>query len=116
MSWKIAVSEFRNRLDAIISFNSLPGGDAQIVDKFVKQLNAQLAERNVALTLTPEARDRLAALGFDPKFGARPLARVIAQSIETPLADEILFGKLERGGSVVVEVDADPKAFRFRFE
>ena len=114
---KVLSPEFRNRLDAIISFNSLPGEVMlQIVDKFVKQLNAQLAERNVALTLTPEARDRLAALGFDPKFGARPLARVIAQSIETPLADEILFGKLERGGSVVVEVDADPKAFRFRFE
>ena len=114
---KVLSPEFRNRLDAIISFNSLPGEVMlQIVDKFVKQLNAQLAERNVALTLTPEARDRLAVLGFDPKFGARPLARVIAQSIETPLADEILFGKLERGGNVVVDVDADPKAFRFRFD
>lgn len=109
--------EFRNRLDAIITFNPLPMEVMlRIVDKFIRQLGAQLAERNVTLSLTDTARVRLAEQGFDPKFGARPLARVIAQEIETPLADEILFGKLERGGAVVVEVDMDGRTFRFRFE
>jgi len=88
----------------------------KIVDKFVRQLKAQLSERNVALTLAESARSRLVELGFDPKFGARPLARVIAQEIETPLADEILFGNLEKGGKVVVELNPDSRAFRFVFE
>jgi len=68
------------------------------------------------MMLTEEARDRLAELGFDAKFGARPLARVIAQHIETPLADEILFGNLEKGGNVRVDLDPDSRTFRFSFE
>ncbi|NLV44882.1 MAG: ATP-dependent Clp protease ATP-binding subunit ClpA [Candidatus Hydrogenedentes bacterium] len=114
---KVLSPEFRNRLDAIITFNPLPMEVMlRIVDKFIRQLNGQLAERNVTLTLTAEARTRLAERGFDPKFGARPLARVIAQDIETPLADEILFGRLERGGVVVVDLGTGDRAFRFRFE
>ena len=113
---KVLSPEFRNRLDAIITFNSLPAEVMlQIVDKFIRQLNAQLAERNVFMTLTNEAKALLSELGFDPKFGARPLARVIAQEIETPLADEILFGRLEKGGPVRVDVDPDSGKFRFLF-
>ncbi|HOC69459.1 MAG TPA: ATP-dependent Clp protease ATP-binding subunit ClpA [Candidatus Hydrogenedentes bacterium] len=109
--------EFRNRLDAIITFNPLPTEVMyKIVDKFIRQLNGQLGERNVSMTLTEPARGRLVELGFDPKFGARPLARVIAQEIETPLADEILFGNLEKGGKVVVDVIPDSRAFRFLFQ
>lgn len=113
---KVLSPEFRNRLDAIITFNSLPTAVMnQIVNKFVNQLNLQLEERNVVMTLTDKARELLAELGFDPKFGARPLARVLAQEIETPLADEILFGKLEKGGTVVVDIDPDARKFVFIF-
>ena len=69
-----------------------------IVEKFILQLEAQLAERHVAITLTPEARAWLAAKGYDPVFGARPLARVIQREVRDPLTDEILFGALEHGG------------------
>jgi ATP-dependent Clp protease ATP-binding subunit ClpA len=95
--------EFRNRLDAIVTFRSLtPSVMETIVEKFVLQLEAQLAERHVAITLTPEARVWLAAKGFDPVFGARPLGRVIQQEVRDPLTDQILFGKLEHGGTVTI--------------
>ena len=71
-----------------------------IVEKFILQLEAQLAERRVAITLEPEARAWLAAKGYDPVFGARPLARVIQAEVRDPLTDEILFGRLEHGGTV----------------
>jgi ATP-dependent Clp protease ATP-binding subunit ClpA len=97
--------EFRNRLDAIVTFRSLtPAAMETIVEKFVMQLEGQLAERHVAITLTPEARAWLATTGYDPAFGARPLARVIQRDVRDPLTDQILFGKLEQGGTVTIGV------------
>src|SRR4029079_12262653 len=81
--------EFRNRLDAIVTFGSLsPAVMETIVEKFVLQLESQLADRHVAITLTPEARTWLGVKGFDPIFGARPLARVIQREVRDPLADQ----------------------------
>jgi ATP-dependent Clp protease ATP-binding subunit ClpA len=95
--------EFRNRLDAIVTFKNLtPHVMETIVEKFVLQLEAQLAERHVAITLTPEARAWLAEEGYDPVYGARPLARVVQKEVRDPLTDEILFGKLEQGGTVTI--------------
>ncbi len=97
--------EFRNRLDAVIHFAPLSRDVmAHVVDKFLRELEIQLGERNVTLTLTPAARARLAELGYDPLLGARPLARVIEQQLKRPLADELLFGRLKDGGAVVVDV------------
>src|SRR4029077_1049122 len=95
--------EFRNRLDAIVTFGSLsPAGMESLLEKFVLQLETQLAERHVAIALTPEARAWLAVKGYDPVFGARPLARVVQKEVRDPLTDEILFGKLENGGTVTI--------------
>jgi len=97
--------EFRNRLDAVISFASLPREVIiQVVDKFILQLEAQLMDRNVHIELTPEAADWLAEKGYDDRMGARPLARVIQEHIKKPLAEELLFGKLTKGGLVRVMV------------
>ncbi|MGH6883508.1 MAG: AAA family ATPase, partial [Hypericibacter sp.] len=97
--------EFRNRLDAVITFQNLsPEIVARVVDKFVMQLEAQLADRNVTIELSDGARDWLAKKGFDPMYGARPLSRVIQEHIKKPLAEELLFGKLEKGGTVRVDV------------
>jgi ATP-dependent Clp protease ATP-binding subunit ClpA len=97
--------EFRNRLDAIISFNPLPREVVhRVVEKFVLQLETQLAERNVTISLTPEAADWLAKRGYSETMGARPLSRVIQEYIKKPLADEVLFGPLIKGGSVKVSV------------
>ncbi len=97
--------EFRNRLDARIAFNALsPEVMGSIVDKFVKELAGQLEARKVTIAVTPSARDWLADKGFDPDNGARPLGRVIQDAVKTPLGEELLFGKLEKGGHV--EVDA----------
>jgi len=85
----------------------------KIVDKFIRQLNSQLAERRVTLVLDDSVRLWIADRGYDPKFGARPLARIIEQDIETPLADEILFGKLERGGRVTVRLDDGRPVFEY---
>ncbi len=111
--------EFRNRLDAVIQFRPL-GIDmiAQVVDKFMFELETQLAEKRVSVILAPEARQWLAEHGFDPQMGARPMGRVIQERIKKPLAEEILFGKLAGGGiarvgvengeiSLSVEADAD---------
>jgi ATP-dependent Clp protease ATP-binding subunit ClpA len=84
-----------------------------IVEKFVLQLEAQLAERKVAITLTPEARAWLGAKGYDPKMGARPLARVIQREVRDPLTDEILFGTLEHGGTVTIGVADHTLAFSY---
>jgi len=106
--------EFRNRLDAIVTFRSLtPSAMETIVEKFVTQLETQLADRRVAITLTPEARVWLAATGYDPKFGARPLARVIQKEVRDPLTDEILFGELEHGGTVTISAHNDQLTFAF---
>jgi ATP-dependent Clp protease ATP-binding subunit ClpA len=106
--------EFRNRLDAIITFHSLtPEVMETIVDKFILELEAQLTERHVAITLTPEARAWLARKGYDPVFGARPLGRVIQVHVRDPLTDEILFGALEHGGTAVVGVEGDELTFAF---
>jgi ATP-dependent Clp protease ATP-binding subunit ClpA len=100
--------EFRNRLDAIVPFSRLPEEViAQVVDKFILQLEAQLADRNVTIELADEARGWLVKNGYDEAMGARPMARVIQTQIKTPLADEVLFGKLKNGGVVKVVVTAD---------
>ena len=101
--------EFRNRLDAIIQFGALPTPVIhQIVQKFVMQLEAQLSERGVTFELTEEALAWIAKKGYDDKMGARPLGRVIQEHIKKPLADEVLFGKLQKGGTVKVSVEELP--------
>ena len=106
--------EFRNRLDAIVTFHALtPAAMETIVEKFILQLEGQLAERRVAIALLPEARAWLAKKGYDPKFGARPLARVIQTEVRDRLTDEILFGALENGGTVTIGVDDDRPTFVF---
>ena len=106
--------EFRNRLDAIVTFRSLtPAAMETIVEKFVMQLEGQLADRRVAITLTPEARAWLAKKGYDPAFGARPLGRVIQKEVRDPLTDEILFGKLEQGGTVTIGVQDGQLTFSY---
>jgi len=111
--------EFRNRLDAIVAFGHLPRNViAKVVDKFIMQLEAQLADRNVSIELTDEARDWLIINGYDELMGARPMARVIQQTIKTPLADELLFGRLKNGGTVRVVVTSEeggPKKLGFVF-
>lgn len=105
---KAFAPEFRNRLDAIVSFDALPReAIARVVDKFVMQLEAQLAERKVMLEVDEEARAWLAEHGFDATMGARPMARVIQESIKRPLAEELLFGRLANGGTVRVGVKED---------
>ncbi|HHI71887.1 MAG TPA: ATP-dependent Clp protease ATP-binding subunit ClpA, partial [Rhodobacteraceae bacterium] len=97
--------EFRNRLDAVISFAPLSKDViAQVVEKFVLQLEVQLMDRNVSIELTKPAADWLGEKGYDDKMGARPLARVIQEHIKKPLAEELLFGKLAKGGLVKVGV------------
>ena len=97
--------EFRNRLDAVISFAPLPKSVIlQVVEKFVLQLEAQLMDRNVSIELTKAAAEWLADKGYDDKMGARPLGRVIQENIKKPLAEELLFGKLAKGGVVKVGV------------
>ena len=102
---KLFTPEFRNRLDAIIPFAPL-GQDVirLVVDKFVMQLDAQLADRNVEIELTEAALDWLGERGYDEKYGARPLARVVQEHIKKPLADELLFGGLTGGGLAIVDV------------
>jgi ATP-dependent Clp protease ATP-binding subunit ClpA len=102
---RLFTPEFRNRLDAVIPFASLPTPVIhKVVQKFVMQLETQLAERNVTFDLAPDAVAWLAEKGYDEKMGARPLARVIQENIKKPLADEILFGKLKKGGVVKVTI------------
>jgi ATP-dependent Clp protease ATP-binding subunit ClpA len=98
--------EFRNRLDGRISFDPLtPAVMGRVVDKFVVELGAQLAERNVTIELSDDARAYLADKGYDKDNGARPLSRLIQDEVKRPLGDELLFGKLERGGKVRVDYD-----------
>jgi len=100
--------EFRNRLDARIRFRALtPAVMGRIVDKLVAELTQQLGAQKVTIALTAAARDWLATRGYDRQFGARPLARVIQHELKRPLAEELLFGQLQGGGRLVVDVEAD---------
>jgi ATP-dependent Clp protease ATP-binding subunit ClpA len=104
--------EFRNRLDAVVTFSDLaPEVMGKVVDKFVAEVEAQLAERKVTLALTPAARQWLAEKGYDPLFGARPMARVIQTELKDKIVDDLLFGALAKGGHV--EVDAGPEGLVF---
>ncbi len=103
---RLFTPEFRNRLDAVIPFAPLsPDSIGRVVEKFVLQLEAQLIDRGVTFELTADATAWLAERGYDSRFGARPLARVIQEHIKKPLADQILFGELKKGGLVKVDVD-----------
>jgi ATP-dependent Clp protease ATP-binding subunit ClpA len=111
---KVFSPEFRNRLDAIVSFQPLtPDVMETIVDKFIIQLEEQLAERRIAITLLSEPRRYLATKGYDPIYGARPLARVIQTEVRDRLTDEILFGALENGGTVTIGLSGDELTFEF---
>jgi ATP-dependent Clp protease ATP-binding subunit ClpA len=111
---KLFSPEFRNRLDAIVNFQPLTEGVMEtIVDKFIIQLEEQLAERRVAITLMPAARASLAKKGYDPVYGARPLARVIQSEVRDRLTDEILFGSLENGGTVTIDESGGELRFTF---
>ena len=107
--------EFRNRLDAIISFGALSPSDiAKVVDKFIIQLEAQLADRKIEFEVTKAANLWLANKGYDKRYGARPLGRTIQEFIKKPLADEILFGKLKSGGLVKINVDSKKENLSFK--
>ncbi|MFI4964990.1 MAG: ATP-dependent Clp protease ATP-binding subunit ClpA [Caulobacterales bacterium] len=109
---RVFTPEFRNRLDAVVAFKSLtPEIIKQVVQKFIMQLEAQLADRHVTIETSDEAADWLAKNGFDELYGARPLGRVIQENIKKPLADEILFGKLVKGGHVKVVLKDGKMAF-----
>ena len=106
--------EFRNRLDEIISFNALNLDIMEmIVDKFIAELNQQLAIKKVALTISPQVRTWLAKEGHDPTYGARPLGRVIQAEIKDMLSDEILFGKLQNGGHVTLDMKDEKLTFNY---
>ncbi len=109
---RLFTPEFRNRLDAVVQFKPLtPEIIRQVVQKFVMQMEAQLADRNVTISLSDDAADWLAKNGFDELYGARPLGRVIQEHIKKPLADDILFGRLVRGGHVKVVLENGKIAF-----
>jgi ATP-dependent Clp protease ATP-binding subunit ClpA len=107
--------EFRNRLDARLQFKPLsPLVMGRIVDKLVRELSTQLAERNVEVELTEAARGVLSEKGYDPAFGARPLARVLDETVKRPLTDELLFGQLEHGGKVTVDAEGGEIVLRYQ--
>ncbi|MGE0739773.1 MAG: ATP-dependent Clp protease ATP-binding subunit ClpA [Hyphomonadaceae bacterium] len=111
---RLFTPEFRNRLDAVIHFGGLPPEVVRnVVQKFIIQLEGQLAERNVQIEITDRAADWLAAKGYDESFGARPLARLIQEKVKKPMADELLFGKLKDGG--IVKIDLDPAKDELKF-
>ncbi len=113
---RIFTPEFRNRLDAVISFAPLaPETIGRVVGKFILQLEEQLADRNVTIELEASARAWLAEKGYDPLFGARPLARIIQEHIKKPLAEELLFGHLAKGGIVRVRKDETEDKLAFSF-
>ena len=109
---KMFTPEFRNRLDAVVPFESLPPSVImRVIDKFILQLELQLQEREVHISLDEPAKDWLIQRGYDKTMGARPMARLIQEKIKQPLAEELLFGKLVRGGEVRVHVKDDALAF-----
>jgi ATP-dependent Clp protease ATP-binding subunit ClpA len=104
--------EFRNRLDAIVPFGYLPPEVvARVVDKFILQLELQLADRDVHIQLDDDAKTWLTAKGYDKLYGARPMGRLIQEKVKQPLAEELLFGKLVHGGEVKVHLKDDALAF-----
>jgi ATP-dependent Clp protease ATP-binding subunit ClpA len=106
--------EFRNRLDAIISFNKLGTKNVEmVVNKFLMELENQLVEKKVELEVSAAAKEWLSKNGYDDKLGARPIARLIDEKIKKPMAHEILFGKLEKGGKVRVDMKNDQLEFTF---
>jgi len=106
--------EFRNRLDAIINFNPLPEPVIlMVVDKFILALETKLQHKKVVISISDETRSWLGEKGYDPKFGARLMQRVIQQEIETILADEVLFGQLINGGQVFIDVKKDSLPFEY---
>ncbi|MCG6911715.1 MAG: ATP-dependent Clp protease ATP-binding subunit ClpA [Deltaproteobacteria bacterium] len=112
---KLFSPEFRNRLDGIINFNPLTVEIMEmIVDKFVRELNEQLQPKKVEIALTDKARGWLAEKGHDPRYGARPLSRLLQTEVKDKLSDEILFGRLEKGGSVLVEIKKGKPVLRFQ--
>ncbi len=113
---RLFTPEFRNRLDAVITFGGLtPEIIERVVEKFVLQLEVQLADRNVTIELAAGARDWLAKRGFDAEFGARPLARVISEHVKKPMAEELLFGKLAKGGTVKIGHDKKKDELTFKY-
>ncbi|MDR3424370.1 MAG: ATP-dependent Clp protease ATP-binding subunit ClpA [Alphaproteobacteria bacterium] len=113
---KMFAPEFRNRLDAIIPFSALsPETIERVVEKFVLQLENQLSERHVTIELKPDARAWLGKKGYDPAFGARPLSRIIQEHVKKPLAEELLFGALQKGGAVTVDLDRETNSLTFAY-
>jgi ATP-dependent Clp protease ATP-binding subunit ClpA len=111
---KLFSPEFRNRLDSIITFHSLTIEIMEmIVDKFINEVNEQLSNRRVVLSITQETRHWLAKKGYDQTYGARPLSRLIQVEIKDKLADEILFGRLSKGGSVTVDIKDNQPVFSY---
>ncbi len=111
---RLFTPEFRNRLDATIAFDHLPPEVVRkVVEKFVLQLEAQLSERQINIELSTEAADWLATKGYDPQMGARPLSRLIQDQIKKPLAEEVLFGKLSKGGTVRILLKGDGLDFNY---
>ena len=114
---KMFTPEFRNRLDAVVAFSNLPMDVIlKVVEKFIFQLEAQLADRGVTIEMTEAASKLVADRGYDERYGARPLARVIQELIKKPLADELLFGKLLHGGTVKVSVDGEGATATLKFD
>jgi ATP-dependent Clp protease ATP-binding subunit ClpA len=111
---KMFSPEFRNRLDETIHFNSLDLGIMErVVDKFMLELNEQLGAKKVVLTISAAVRTWLAKEGYDPQYGARPLARVIQTKIKDTLSDEILFGSMQKGGEVHIDLEDDKLVFDY---
>jgi ATP-dependent Clp protease ATP-binding subunit ClpA len=109
---KMFTPEFRNRLDAIVPFGYLPPAVVgRVVEKFILELEMQLAEQHVHISLDSDARDWLTARGYDKLYGARPMGRLIQEKIKQPLAEELLFGKLVHGGEVKVHLKDDALSF-----
>ena len=105
---RLFTPEFRNRLDTVIQFDPLDRSSVlQVVDKLVLELESQLERNDVTLELNPAARQLIADRGYDPKMGARPMARVIQEQIKRPLAEQLLFGELVDGGHVIIVVGDD---------
>ena len=112
---KLFSAEFRNRLDSMITFNSLtPVIMKQVVDKFITELQQQLSNKKVVVTLSKNARNWLAKHGYDPQFGARPLGRLIQTEIKDVLSEEVLFGNLIKGGKVHINIDKDKLIFEYK--
>jgi ATP-dependent Clp protease ATP-binding subunit ClpA len=112
---RLFTPEFRNRLDATVQFNALePANITRVVEKFIFELEAQLHEQNITIEVDAAARLWLAERGYDPKMGARPMARTIQQYIKKPLADELLFGDLAQGGHLIIHLEDDELIFEIK--